>query len=219
MISMIHESWKPYLDKEFQEPYFQNLSQFLHQAYSDKVIYPPKNQVFSAFSSPFSEVKVVILGQDPYHGAGQAHGLAFSVAPKIAVPPSLQNIFKEIHADLGTPIPQSGNLNYWAQQGVLLLNNSLTVEANQAGSHRGRGWEEFTAKIVEILSRDRDHLVFLLWGRDARNKKKLIGLQKHLVLEAAHPSPLSAYNGFFGCRHFSQTNAYLEKTGQKPIVW
>ncbi len=216
---MIHESWKPYLQKEFQEPYFQNLSQFLHQAYSNKVIYPSKKQVFSAFSYPFSTVKVVILGQDPYHGAGQAHGLAFSVAEKVAFPPSLQNIFKEIQTDVGAPIPRSGNLDRWARQGVLLLNASLTVEANKAGSHRGRGWEEFTTKIIKILSRDRDHLVFLLWGRDARSKKNLIDLQKHLVLEAAHPSPLSAYNGFFGCHHFSQTNAYLEKTGQKPIIW
>ena len=216
---MIHESWKPYLEKEFQEPYFQNLSQFLRQAYSNKVIYPPKKQVFSAFSYPFSTVKVVILGQDPYHGAGQAHGLAFSVAEKVTFPPSLQNIFKEIQTDVGAPIPRSGNLDRWARQGVLLLNASLTVEANKAGSHRGRGWEEFTTKIIKILSRDRDHLVFLLWGRDARSKKDLIDLQKHLVLEAAHPSPLSAYNGFFGCHHFSQTNAYLEKTGQKPIIW
>ncbi len=219
MSAMIDPSWKPYLDAEFKEPYFQNLSQFLHQAYNNKTIFPPKKEVFSAFSYPFSAITVVILGQDPYHGAGQAHGLAFSVRPGVPTPPSLQNIFKEIHTDVGTPIPQSGNLEHWAQQGVLLLNNSLTVEANKAGSHRGRGWEEFTARVVRILSRDRDHLVFLLWGRDARNKKTLIDANRHLILEAAHPSPLSAYNGFFGCRHFSKTNAYLEKHGQTPINW
>ena len=216
---MIDPSWKPYLEKEWQEPYFQKLSAFLHEAYSNKTIFPPKNQVFSAFSYPFSQVKVVILGQDPYHGVGQAHGLAFSVRSGVATPPSLQNIFKEIHNDLGAPIPNSGNLERWAKQGVLLLNNSLTVEANKAGSHRGQGWEEFTAKIIHLLNQDREHLVFLLWGRDARNKKTMIDPNKHLILEAAHPSPLSAYNGFFGCKHFSQANAYLQKNGQTPIDW
>ncbi len=216
---MIDPSWKPYLQAEWEKPYFQALSQFLRQAYQEKTIYPPKNQVFSAFAYPFSLTKVVILGQDPYHGVGQAHGLAFSVCPPQNAPPSLINIFKEIQADIGTPMPKDGNLQRWAEQGVLLLNASLTVQANQAGSHRQKGWEEFTTAMIKLLNKKKGHLVFLLWGRDARNKKSLIDENKHLILEAAHPSPLSAYNGFFGCRHFSQCNTYLQKTGQKPIIW
>lgn len=215
----MHPSWRPYLQAEFKQPYFQELSAFLHQQYDQKTIFPPKNQVFSAFATDLDQVKVVIIGQDPYHGPGQAHGLAFSVRPGVQTPPSLQNIFKEISQEYGTPLPQSGNLKRWADQGVLLLNNTLTVEAHRAGSHRGRGWEEFTAHIIRLLSDKKEHLVFLLWGRDARSKKSLIDTQKHLVLEAAHPSPLSAYHGFFGCNHFRLTNDYLQKHGQTPINW
>lgn len=215
----MHQSWRPYLQAEFKEPYFQELSQFLHAQYQQKTIFPPKNQVFSAFATDLDNVKVVIIGQDPYHGPGQAHGLAFSVRTGVPAPPSLQNIFKEIHQEYGTPLPPNGNLQRWADQGVLLLNNTLTVEAHRAGSHRGRGWEEFTAHIIKLLSDKKEHLVFLLWGRDARSKKALIDTSKHLVLEAAHPSPLSAYHGFFGCNHFRLANDYLQKNGLKPINW
>jgi len=215
----MHNSWKVYLDAEFEKPYFQGLSEFLKNAYADQTIYPPKSQVFSAFAAPLDDVKVVIIGQDPYHGPGQAHGLAFSVRDGVVAPPSLKNIFKEIHSDTGRPIPDNGNLQRWADQGVLLLNNTLTVEANSAGSHRGRGWEQFTDAMISMLSEQCDGLVFLLWGRDARNKKLLIDTSKHLVLEAAHPSPLSAYNGFFGCKHFSKANAHLIMRGLQPIEW
>ncbi|MDR0957103.1 MAG: uracil-DNA glycosylase [Candidatus Nomurabacteria bacterium] len=215
----MHESWKKYLDAEFTKPYFQKLSDFLKQEYATKTIFPPKQQVFSAFTTDLNKIKVVIIGQDPYHGTGQAHGLAFSVNNGVAIPPSLVNIFKEIHEDTGAPIPDNGNLRRWADQGVLLLNNTLTVEAHQAGSHRGRGWEEFTNAMIQILNDERNGLVFMLWGRDARSKKTLIDGSRHLVLEAAHPSPLSAYNGFFGCRHFSKANAYLILNGQSPIQW
>ena len=215
----MHPSWKPILQAEFQKPYFQSLSAFLSEAYHQKPIYPPKSQVFSAFTTDLAQIKVVIIGQDPYHGPNQAHGLAFSVRPQVPIPPSLQNIFKEIHQDLGSPIPQNGNLDRWAKQGVLLLNNTLTVEAHHAGSHRGRGWEQFTENIIRFLSQHQDHLVFLLWGRDARGKKVFIDHNKHLILEAAHPSPLSAYNGFFGCRHFSKTNQQLQDWGLSPIQW
>jgi len=177
------------------------------------------DQVFSALNTDLSKVKVVIIGQDPYHGAGQAHGLAFSVCASVPVPRSLQNMFKEIRDDTGAPIPDNGNLQRWAEQGVLLLNNTLTVEAGQAGSHRGKGWETFTDTMIRILNAERQHLVFLLWGRDARTKKALIDGTRHLLLEAAHPSPLSAYAGFFGCRHFSKANAYLQAHGQSPIAW
>ncbi|MDR2524512.1 MAG: uracil-DNA glycosylase [Candidatus Nomurabacteria bacterium] len=215
----MHDSWKKYLNAEFRQPYFQELSAFLTESYGARTIYPPKEQVFSAFATPLDDVKVVIIGQDPYHGTRQAHGLAFSVQSGVATPPSLVNIFKEIHADTGRPIPPDGNLQRWADQGVLLLNNTLTVEAGQAGSHRGKGWEQFTDAMIAMLSSERKGLVFLLWGRDARNKKSLIDGEKHLILEAAHPSPLSAHNGFFGCKHFSKTNVYLTMNGQKPIEW
>lgn len=215
----MHPSWKPILQNEFQKPYFKELSTFLSEAYRQKQIFPPKSQVFSAFTTDFNQIKVVIIGQDPYHGPNQAHGLAFSVRPNVAIPPSLQNIFKEIHDDLGIPIPTNGNLNRWAEQGVLLLNNTLTVEAHRAGSHRGKGWEQFTENIIRILNEHQTHLVFLLWGRDARNKKPLIDTSKHRVLEAAHPSPLSAYHGFFGCRHFSKTNQQLQEWGLPIINW
>jgi uracil-DNA glycosylase len=215
----MHESWKKYLQTEFAKPYFKELSEFLKTAYRQQTIYPPKGQVFSAFAAPLDDVKVVIIGQDPYHGPRQAHGLAFSVQPEVDVPPSLRNIFKEILSDTGRPIPSDGNLQRWADQGVLLLNNTLTVEAGRAGSHRGKGWEQFTDTMIKLLSDERDNLVFLLWGRDARNKKALIDDGKHLILEAAHPSPLSAHNGFFGCKHFSKTNVYLTMNGKTPIEW
>lgn len=215
----MHESWKKYLNAEFEKPYFKDLSKFLSKAYVSQTIYPPKSQVFSTFAAPLDDVKVVIIGQDPYHGPHQAHGLAFSVQPDVGTPPSLVNIFKEIHNDVGRPIPENGNLQRWANQGVLLLNNTLTVEAHQAGSHRGKGWEQFTDAMIEMLSSEREHLVFLLWGRDARGKRSLIDNSKHLILEAAHPSPLSAHNGFFGCKHFSKTNVYLVMNGKNPIEW
>lgn len=215
----MHPSWQPILQSEFAQPYFQELSKFLTDAYAAKTIYPPKTQVFSAFTTDLDQVKVVIIGQDPYHGPRQAHGLAFSVSPDAPVPPSLQNIFKEIHDDVGAPIPTHGNLKRWAEQGVLLLNNTLTVEAHRAGSHRGKGWEQFTQNLIKFLSVQKPHLVFILWGRDARSKAPLIDQSKHLILESAHPSPLSAYGGFFGSKHFSQTNAQLKSWGLPEINW
>ncbi len=215
----MHESWQDFLQAEFNQPYFKKLSAFLHEAYQNSVVYPPKQQVFSAFTTNLNDVKVVILGQDPYHEPGQAHGLAFSVRENVKIPPSLVNIYKEINSEYNTPIPKSGNLKRWQEQGVLLLNNVLTVEAHKAGSHRNQGWEDFTLHCVEYLSEKQPHLVFLLWGRDARSKAKLIDKKKHLVLESAHPSPLSAYNGFFGNNHFRQCNDWLESQGLKPIDW
>lgn len=215
----MHESWQEFLQAEFEQPYFKKLSDFLKQAYQNSTVYPPKQQVFTAFTTDLNNVKVVILGQDPYHEPGQAHGLAFSVRDNIRTPPSLVNIYKEINHEYGTPIPKSGNLKRWQEQGVLLLNNVLTVEAHKAGSHRGYGWEDFTLHCVEYLSKNRPHLVFLLWGRDARNKAKLIDKQKHLVLESAHPSPLSAYNGFFGNNHFKTCNEWLESHNLEAIRW
>ena len=215
----MHESWQEFLQAEFEQPYFKKLSDFLKQAYQNSTVYPPKQQVFTAFTTDLNNVKVVILGQDTYHEPGQAHGLAFSVRDNIKTPPSLVNIYKEINREYGTPIPKSGNLKRWQEQGVLLLNNVLTVEAHKAGSHRGYGWEDFTLHCVEYLSKNRPHLVFLLWGRDARNKAKLIDKQKHLVLESAHPSPLSAYNGFFGNNHFKTCNEWLESHNLEAIRW
>ena len=215
----MHESWKPILQHEFQQDYFRALSQFLTAAYNTKTIYPPKQQVFSAFTTDLNDVKVVIIGQDPYHGPGQANGLAFSVHPGIRIPPSLQNIFKEIHDDVGSPIPNTGDLTRWAKQGVLLLNNTLTVEAHHAGSHRGLGWEIFTEHIIRYLNDQRPHLVFILWGRDARSKKTMIDKSKHCIIESAHPSPLSAHNGFFGSRPFSRCNQQLRDWGLTEIKW
>lgn len=215
----MHDSWKEFLNSEFKKPYFKELSEFLSEQYEKKTIFPKKTQVFSAFTTDLNDVKVVILGQDPYHTPGAAHGLAFSVPPTEKIPPSLVNIYKEIDNDIGHHANKTGNLKNWQNQGVLLLNNVLTVEAHKAGSHRGRGWEIFTEEVIKYLNEKSDHLVFLLWGRDARSKKSLIDQEKHLVLEAAHPSPLSAYNGFFGCKHFSKTNAQLEKWGKEKIVW
>ena len=235
----MHSSWKPFLEQEFKKPYFQELSRFLTAEYQTKTIFPKKSAVFRAFTTDLNEVKVVILGQDPYHTPGAAMGLAFSVPPTEKIPPSLINIYKEIDSDLGqiyqdlkTMNPsikldpddykhhnKTGDLSNWAEQGVLLLNNVLTVEAHLAGSHRGKGWETFTENVIKYLNETRPHLVFILWGRDARNKKSLIDQTKHLILESAHPSPLSAHAGFFGSRPFSKCNDFLKENQLKPIIW
>ena len=215
----MHESWKEFLNSEFEKPYFKELSRFLHDEYEHKTIYPRKELVFSAFTTDLNEVKVVILGQDPYHTPGAAEGLAFSVPNSQPIPPSLVNIYKEIDDDIGHHANPRGSLRNWQKQGVLLLNTVLTVEAHKAGSHRGHGWETFTTATIEYLNKTRPHLVFLLWGRDARNKKSLIDTSRHLVLESPHPSPLSAYAGFFGNHHFSKCNKFLTDNGMKPIEW
>lgn len=217
----LHDSWKDALASEFQAPYFRELKAFLlKEREAGQVFYPPGPLIFKALdSTPFDQVKVVVLGQDPYHGPGQAHGLSFSVPDGIPAPPSLNNIFKELHADLGLPIPAHGNLEKWAAQGVLLLNATLTVRAHQAASHQGKGWERFTDAIIRVLNERREGLVFVLWGRFAREKGQFIDRDRHHVLTAPHPSPLSAHNGFFGCRHFSAINRLLEKGGQAPIDW
>lgn len=216
----IEESWKKVLQPEFDKPYFELLTMFVRQEYQHKQIFPPAGLIFNAFDScPFDKVKVVIIGQDPYHDVGQAHGLCFSVNDGIALPPSLQNIYKEIQTDLGTVCPASGNLQRWAEQGVLLLNATLTVEAHRAGSHQNKGWEVFTDAVIQTLAEQREHLVFILWGSYAQRKGAFISPKKHLILKAAHPSPLSAYKGFFGCRHFSAANHYLQAHGMTPIVW
>jgi len=218
---LLEDSWSERLQNEFSKTYFKNLQLKLRQEKaSGASILPDNNLVFNALNSCFFEnVRVIILGQDPYHNLGQAHGLSFSVPDGLAIPPSLRNIFKEIQSDLKSTIPASGNLQYWAEQGVLLLNTILTVSANEPGSHRNYGWANFTDQIIHMLSTERSGLVFLLWGNFAHKKAALIDQGKHLVLKAAHPSPLSAYKGFFGCKHFSKTNAYLSKNGQKAIRW
>lgn len=215
----MYESWKSFLKAEFDKPYFRELSAFLHEEYENKTIYPRKELVFRAFASDLNGVKVVILGQDPYHTPGAAEGLAFSVPSGQPVPPSLVNIYKEIDADIGRHANPSGSLAAWQKQGVLLLNTVLTVEAHKPKSHAGRGWETFTTATIEYLNRERPHLVFMLWGRDARNKKSLVDTSRHLVLESAHPSPLSAYNGFFGSRPFSKCNRWLEEHGMSGVEW
>ena len=216
----IEESWKQKLTPEFEKDYFIKLTEFVRAEYASKTIYPPAKQIFNAFDHcPFDDVKVVIIGQDPYHGPGQAHGLCFSVAEGIPNPPSLQNIFKEILSDLGKPMPANGDLTRWARQGVLLLNATLTVQAHQAGSHQRKGWEEFTDAAIRLLAEEREHLVFILWGAYAQKKGAFIDRSKHLVLASAHPSPLSAYNGFFGNKHFSRTNEYLKAHGITEIEW
>ena len=216
----IEESWKNALREVFQSEYFTGLKDFLLQERSRYTIYPPGPKIFNAFdSTPLQQVKAVILGQDPYHGKGQAHGLCFSVPHGIKPPPSLVNIFKEIQADLDLPLPAHGNLEAWTQQGVMLLNATLTVRAANAGAHQNKGWEQFTDQVIRVISKQQDNVAFLLWGRYAQAKEKLIDQNKHLVLKAAHPSPFSAHNGFFGCRHFSKTNTFLESKGMEPINW
>lgn len=216
----LEESWYEALKNEFESSYFVGIKTFLIEEKRHYVVYPPSNLIFNAFNlTPFDKVKVVILGQDPYHNVGQAHGLAFSVPDGIQIPPSLQNIFKELNNDIGMPIPQSGNLENWAKEGVLLLNASLTVRANMAASHARIGWQQFTDAAIRALSEKKEHLVFILWGNYAIAKESLIDHSKHLVLKTVHPSPLSASRGFFGCHHFSQTNQYLISNGIQPIRW
>ena len=217
----LEPSWKQRLASIFDSPGMLQLSEFLRaEKAAGKIIFPPGSQIFAALdSTPFDAVKVVILGQDPYHGAGQAHGLSFSVAPGVAIPPSLLNIFKEISRDLDLPRPTHGCLTAWARQGVLLLNTALSVEQGRAGAHQGKGWEEFTDACIEALNREREGLVFLLWGSHAQAKGRLIDRNRHLVLKAPHPSPLSAHRGFLGCAHFSQANRYLQDSGRSPIDW
>jgi uracil-DNA glycosylase len=217
---IIEEGWKSVLMDQFQSPYFKTLKEFLVEEKSKFTVYPPGRLIFNAFQhTPFDRVKVVLLGQDPYHGEGQAHGLCFSVPDGVPKPPSLVNIFKELQSDLGIALPEHGNLVGWADQGVLLINATLTVRRGQAGSHQNRGWETFTNRVIEVVSQEKNGVVFLLWGRYAQAKASLIDQNRHLVLKAAHPSPLSAYNGFFGCRHFSKTNNYLEMNGNTGINW
>lgn len=216
----IDPSWHTQLEKEFEKQYFKDLTDFVRKEYQTKRIYPPGSLIFNAFNvCPFSNVKVVLLGQDPYHGPNQAHGLCFSVNDKIPLPPSLQNIYKEIESDLNIKTYTTGNLERWAKQGVFLLNATLTVQSGMAGSHQGKGWETFTDAVIKILSQEKEHLVFLLWGSYAQQKASLIDEHRHLVLKAVHPSPLSAYRGFFGCRHFSKTNEYLRLNGLSEIDW
>lgn len=216
----IEDSWKALLQEEFDKTYFAELTRFVREEYSSHTIYPPGKLIFNAFNlCPFHKVKVVLLGQDPYHEPGQAHGLCFSVNDGVPFPPSLNNIFKEIQDDIGTPVPESGNLTRWAEQGVLLLNSTLTVREHYAGSHQKRGWEIFTDAVIRIISEKADNVVFILWGSYAQSKAQLIDSKRHLVLKSAHPSPLSAYRGFFGNHHFSIANDYLKKFNKQPIVW
>lgn len=216
----IEKSWKDILSNEFEKTYFQKLQAFLASERQKHLVYPPAGNVFAAFEhTPFSRVKVIILGQDPYHRPGQAQGLSFSVPEKMPIPPSLLNIFKELQQELNLEIPKNGNLMSWAEQGVFLLNATLTVRAGDAGSHQKKGWEIFTNAVISNLSEYRSNLIFLLWGNFARSKKELIDTGKHYILEAPHPSPFSARQGFFGCNHFKQTNEILQQQGQKPINW
>ena len=216
----IEESWKKELHDEWSKDYFVRLTNFVRNEYATKQIFPPGRQIFAAFNAtPFNEVKVVILGQDPYHDVGQANGLCFSVNDGIQFPPSLRNIFQEIHNDIGSPIPQRGDLTRWAKQGVLLLNATLTVEAHKAASHQRQGWEQFTDEVISHLSQHRRNVVFILWGSYAISKRTLINPDKHLILTSVHPSPLSAYRGFFGNKHFSKANNYLIEHGKTPITW
>lgn len=221
MQTSLHASWKAVLKDEFEKPYFEQLNTYILKEYNQFTCYPPKNEIFKAFAHcPFDKVKVVIIGQDPYHGPGQANGLCFSVNDGVAFPPSLQNILKELESDLGVGIPLWGNLERWANQGVLLLNATLTVRKGEAGSHQKIGWETFTDAVIQQISDQKEHVVFLLWGGFAQKKGAKIDRSKHLVLESGHPSPLSANRGFwFGNKHFSKTNAYLNKFGKQQINW
>lgn len=217
---ILKNDWADLLNDEFQQPYYQELRRFLIEEYRTRTIYPDMHDIFNALHfTPYGETKVCILGQDPYHGPGQAHGLSFSVKPGVPPPPSLQNMFKELRDDLGCPIPDHGCLEHWARQGVLLLNTILTVRRGQALSHRGRGWERFTDRVIEVLNEREKPVVFILWGRPARAKKAMIDLSRHFVIESPHPSPLSAHYGFFGSRPFSRANEYLRQAGMEPIDW
>ena len=217
---MIGNDWDDVLKEEFDQPYFNELIEFMKKEYKEKTIYPKQNEIFNAFRyTPYQEVKVVILGQDPYHGVGQAHGLSFSVREHVPKPPSLVNIFKELKDDLGYPIPSTGNLIPWTEQGVLLLNSVLTVEKDKAASHSNHGWERFTDKVISLVNEKKTPVVFILWGSYARSKKSLITNPLHLIIESTHPSPFSAYNGFFGSRPFSKTNQFLQKNNLNPIDW
>ena len=216
----IEQSWKQRLQTEFDKPYFEQLTQFVRAEYQTRTIYPPARLIFNAFNlCPFDKVKVVIIGQDPYHGAGQAHGLCFSVQDGVQFPPSLRNIFKEIHDDIGTPVPLSGNLTRWAEQGVLLLNATLTVRADEAGSHQRRGWETFTDAVINAVASEKQNVVYILWGSYAQQKAAMVNRSQNLVLESVHPSPLSASRGFFGNHHFSRANQYLIEHGKEPVAW
>lgn len=216
----IAEDWKALLGEEFHKPYFDSLVQFVKSEYAAGTVYPAGSNIFRAFDKcPFDRLKVVIIGQDPYHGPGQANGLCFSVERGVQFPPSLQNIFKEVQSDIGTPIPESGELDRWAEQGVLLLNAVLTVRAHQAASHAGRGWEQFTDAVVRAIAERKQQIVYMLWGSYAQKKGAIADPNNNLILKAVHPSPLSAYRGFFGCKHFSEANRYLESVGKEPIIW
>ena len=220
MTVQIEESWKERLQGEFEKPYFKELTDFVREEYRQRVVYPPGKLIFNAFNlCPFDRVKVVLIGQDPYHGPGQAQGLCFSVNDGIKFPPSLVNIFKELESDLGIATPQSGSLVHWAEQGVFLLNATLTVREHEAGSHQNRGWETFTDAVIRCLATEKEHLVFILWGGYAQRKGAFIDRSRHLVIASPHPSPLSAYHGFFGTKPFSRTNDYLKANGIEPIDW
>ncbi len=217
---IIHPSWREELSEEFNSPYFSELKSFLMEEKKKNIVFPPGKLIFNAFDlTPFDKVKVVLLGQDPYHNIGQAHGLCFSVPDGVEFPPSLRNIFQELYSDLNIPVPKSGNLEKWAKQGVLLLNATLTVRAHEAGSHQKRGWEQFTDAVIRIISQKHAGIVFLLWGNYAQAKTELIDTSKHFILKTVHPSPLSASRGFFGCKHFSKTNELLSKSDKTPIDW
>lgn len=220
MAEILHNDWAEYLNEEFSKEYYRNLHRFLAEEYRSKTVYPDMYDIFNALHfTSYKDVKVVILGQDPYHGPKQAHGLSFSVQPGVAIPPSLLNIYKELQTDLGCYIPNNGYLKPWADQGVLLLNASLTVLAGQANSHSKIGWETFTNRVIEVLNEREDPVIFILWGGNARSKKKFIDTKRHIIIESVHPSPLSAYNGFFGSKPFSKANDYLRQLGKEPIDW
>lgn len=221
IMTMISNDWLPALQEEFRKPYYKQLFTFVKQEYDTRVIYPPADDIFNAFHfTPLREVKVLILGQDPYHNEHQAHGLSFSVLPQqMEIPPSLQNIYQELHDDLGCYIPNNGYLEKWARQGVLMLNTVLTVRAHQANSHQGKGWEQFTDAVIQAVNAQDRPVVYMLWGRPAQSKIPMLTNPNHLILKAPHPSPLSAYRGFFGCKHFSQANAFLKEHGISPIDW